>query len=195
MADAAELIGYVPIDEGLLDLYRGCHALLHVSWTEGVPQILFEAFAAGLPVVATAVGGVPDAVGDDALLVPPGDAQAAASALARIAREPELRDRLVAGGWSGFAATRSGRMRPGGRVLQGGLGAHEPWCAGPLVPIATAKSAGPSPKRIHTRLSDEFERKNEAARVASVATKTLRDSPRARYPRHCRTGDRPPTSI
>ena len=42
--------------------YAGADALVHVSWTEGVPQVLLEAFAAGLPVVATAVGGVPAAV-------------------------------------------------------------------------------------------------------------------------------------
>ena len=68
------MLGYVPIDGGLLDLYRSSHAFLHVSWTEGLPQTLFEAFASGLPVVATAVGGVPAAVGDAALLVEPGDA-------------------------------------------------------------------------------------------------------------------------
>ena len=74
VAEHAELLGYVPIDGGLLELYRSSHAFLHVSWTEGLPQTLFEAFAAGLPVVATAVGGVPAAVGDAALLVEPGDA-------------------------------------------------------------------------------------------------------------------------
>ena len=91
----AELRGYLPIDGGLMDLYRSCNAFLHVSWTEGVPQVLLEAFAAGVPVVATAVGGVPEATGDAALLVPPGDAAAAAEALARLDAEPELRKRLV----------------------------------------------------------------------------------------------------
>lgn len=94
----AELPGYVPIDTGLRDLYGSSHALLHVSWTEGLPQVLFEAFAAGLPVVATAVGGVPDAVGDAALLVPPGDAEAAAQALERIASDEALRARMVRAG-------------------------------------------------------------------------------------------------
>ena len=74
VADHAELLGYVPIDRGLLDLYRDAHAFLHVSWTEGLPQVLFEAFAARPPVVATDVGGVPAAVGDAALLIEPGDA-------------------------------------------------------------------------------------------------------------------------
>lgn len=93
----AELRGYVPFDQ-LAELYRASHAFLHVSWTEGVPQVLFEAFAAGLPVVATAVGGVPDAAGEDALLVPAGDAEAAAKAVARLGEDVALRRRLVEGG-------------------------------------------------------------------------------------------------
>ncbi len=95
---AARMRGYVPVDDGLPELYRSSQALLHVSFTEGVPQILFEAFAAGLPIVATAVGGVPEAVGDDALLVPPADASAAAEALERLAADPALRERLRAAG-------------------------------------------------------------------------------------------------
>ncbi|MFI4991354.1 MAG: glycosyltransferase [Solirubrobacterales bacterium] len=93
-----ELLGYVPIDGGLLDLYRNSHAFLHVSWTEGFPQVLVEAFASGLPTVATAVGGVPAAAEGAALLVEPDDAAAAAAALERIAAEPQLRDELIAAG-------------------------------------------------------------------------------------------------
>jgi len=95
VADRAELLGYVPIDAGLHDLYRQADVFLHVSWTEGLPQVVFEAFAARLPLVATAVGGVPDAVGDAALLVPPGDADAAVKALRRIDSEAGLRETLV----------------------------------------------------------------------------------------------------
>jgi glycosyltransferase involved in cell wall biosynthesis len=96
--DAADVRGYVPIDGGLPELYRSSHAFLHISWTEGLPQVLFESFAAGLPVVATEVGGVPAAVGDAALLVPPGDAARPAEELARVGRDAELRARLVAAG-------------------------------------------------------------------------------------------------
>ena len=85
LEEHAEIRGYVPIDGGLLDLYRSSHAFLHVSLTEGVPQVLIEAFASGVPVVATAVGGVAEAAGDAALLIPPRDASAAAQALAQIA--------------------------------------------------------------------------------------------------------------
>ena len=95
----AILAGYVPAGEQLTALYRRSHAFLHISWTEGVPQVLFEAFAAALPVVATSVGGVPEAVrGGAGLLVEPGDAEAPARALERLASEPELRQDLVKAG-------------------------------------------------------------------------------------------------
>jgi glycosyltransferase involved in cell wall biosynthesis len=98
VAERADLKGYVRFDGELPALYRDSNALLHVSWTEGVPQVLFEAFAAGLPVVATAVGGVAEAAGDAALLIDPGDPEAAAAALRRLADEPELRERLARAG-------------------------------------------------------------------------------------------------
>jgi glycosyltransferase involved in cell wall biosynthesis len=63
-----------------------------------MPQVLLEAFASGTPVVATAVGGVPEAAGDAALLIPPGDPDAAARALERLASDPDLRRRLVTAG-------------------------------------------------------------------------------------------------
>jgi glycosyltransferase involved in cell wall biosynthesis len=98
VAERAELLGYLPIHGGLMDRYRSVNAFLHVSWTEGMPQVLLEAFAAGTPIVATAVGGVPEAAGDAALLIPPGDPDAAAQALGRLAAEPDLRRELVAKG-------------------------------------------------------------------------------------------------
>jgi glycosyltransferase involved in cell wall biosynthesis len=98
LSEAADLRGYVSHEDGLEREYRHAHALLHVSWTEGLPQILYEAFAAGLPVVATDVGGIREAVGGAALLVSPGDVTAAADSLERVGRDPELRDGLVAAG-------------------------------------------------------------------------------------------------
>lgn len=98
LRDHAELRGYVPVDGGLRDIYLSSHAFLHVSWTEGVPQVLFEAWAAGLPVVATDVGGVRATAGSAALLLPPGDATAAAEALQRVVDDEPLRARLLAAG-------------------------------------------------------------------------------------------------
>jgi glycosyltransferase involved in cell wall biosynthesis len=95
VADAARLLGYVPIDDGLLQVYRASTAFLHVSWTEGFPQVLVEAFAAGLPVVATAVGGVPPVAEGRARLVPPGEAQAAVRELRELAEHAETRAAMV----------------------------------------------------------------------------------------------------
>lgn len=97
VADRVELRGQLPASR-LRDVYRSSHALLHVSWTEGVPQVLFEAFAAGLPAVATDVGGVRAAAGDAALLVAPGDAGAAAAALQAVAGDPARREAMVHAG-------------------------------------------------------------------------------------------------
>jgi glycosyltransferase involved in cell wall biosynthesis len=95
VADAVELRGYLPHDAGLREEYRKAHALVHVSWTEGLPQVLYEAFAAELPVVATDVGGIRDATGDAALLVPPGDPDGIAEQLSRVGSDEDLRARLV----------------------------------------------------------------------------------------------------
>lgn len=98
LAELAELPGYVPYGPRLVELYRGSHALLHTSWTEGLPQVLVEGFAAGLPVVATDVGGIREGVGEAALLVAPGDPSAAAAELEAIAADPGLRKRLIEAG-------------------------------------------------------------------------------------------------
>jgi glycosyltransferase involved in cell wall biosynthesis len=97
LSDAIELVGYVAQGDALRSLYRRHDVFLHVSLTEGLPQVLVEAQAAGLPLVATAVGGVASAVGDNgsALLVPPRDADAAADALTRISGDRSLRRQLV----------------------------------------------------------------------------------------------------
>lgn len=65
---------------------------------EGLPVAMMEALAAGRPVVATAVGGIPEAVtsGVHGLLVPPNDASALAGALVTLARDGELRSRMSA---------------------------------------------------------------------------------------------------
>jgi glycosyltransferase involved in cell wall biosynthesis len=94
----ADLLGYVPIDGGLRELYASSHVFLHVSRTEGMPQVLLEAFAARVPVVATDVGGVAEVAEGRAMLVAPDDAAGAAAAVRAVACDAELRRRLVAAG-------------------------------------------------------------------------------------------------
>jgi glycosyltransferase involved in cell wall biosynthesis len=100
VSDRIELLGYVPFGPRLLELYRSAHMLVHVSLTEGVPQVLVEALASGTPIVATDVGGVGAALegGSAGLLVPPADVEALSGAILRLSDDGELRARLVARG-------------------------------------------------------------------------------------------------
>jgi glycogen synthase len=77
-------------------LLRGADAFAFPSRGEGFGIALLEAMAAGVPAVAAAAGGVPEFAhdGDNALLVRPEDPAALAEALARLIKEPQLRERL-----------------------------------------------------------------------------------------------------
>jgi glycosyltransferase involved in cell wall biosynthesis len=92
------LAGHVPFGQDLLARYRGADAFVHVALTEGFPQVLVEAMAGALPIVATDVGGVRAGVGDGALalLVPPSDVAALVAAIRRIDEDATLRGRLSA---------------------------------------------------------------------------------------------------
>jgi glycosyltransferase involved in cell wall biosynthesis len=78
-------------------LLLAADAFVMSSISEGLPMVLLEAMAAGVPCVATAVGGIPRLLGSDrGLSVPAQDSAALAAAMASIAESPELRARLVA---------------------------------------------------------------------------------------------------
>jgi len=66
---------------------------------EGIPVALMEAMAAGVPVVASRLSGIPELVrdGEGGLLVPERDPAALADAMERLARDPALRARLAEG--------------------------------------------------------------------------------------------------
>lgn len=100
VSDALELLGYVPNGTQLQAEYRRSHAFAHVSFTEGLPQVIFEAQAAGLPIVATDVGGVAAALeqGETGLLVPANDSGAMATALERLRGDESLRRRFIEAG-------------------------------------------------------------------------------------------------
>lgn len=76
-----------------------CDAFVMASNNEGLPVAIMEALALGLPVVSTAVGGIPEAITDgvDGLLVPARDPEALAAAITRVATDPALCARLAAG--------------------------------------------------------------------------------------------------
>jgi glycosyltransferase involved in cell wall biosynthesis len=77
-------------DVGAL-LARADVFVLSSDW-EARPLVLQEAMRAGVPVVATAVGGIPELVGEAALLIPPHDVDAAAAAIERMLDDPALRE-------------------------------------------------------------------------------------------------------
>jgi glycosyltransferase involved in cell wall biosynthesis len=97
---AVRFEGYVRHGDELLDHYRHADALVITSRSEGLPQTVVEAFAAGLPVVSSDVGGIRAAFGDAAVTLPPGDAHAAAECLRRLHGNPEARQRMADGGRS-----------------------------------------------------------------------------------------------
>ncbi len=76
------------------------------SHQEGLPVVLMEATSVGATIVATSVGGVPQVITDgvNGLLVPPGDPEALADAIARLVTDPSLRDRLGRGAAEGGAS-------------------------------------------------------------------------------------------
>lgn len=78
------------------DWIAAADALVLASDREGTPTILVEALAMGVPVVATAVGGIPDLVGSAGELVPPGNPQALADAIARTLAAPPSAEALQA---------------------------------------------------------------------------------------------------
>lgn len=91
------LAGALNHDE-VLEQYWQVDAFALASFSEGVPVVLMEAMACELPCVATGVAGIPELIrdGQDGLLVPPGDPEALAAALARLAGDAALRRRLAA---------------------------------------------------------------------------------------------------
>jgi glycosyltransferase involved in cell wall biosynthesis len=87
VADAVELRGSVPYDE-MPSIYAAASGMVLASiptpfWEEQFGMVLAEAMAAGLPIITTRSGAIPEVVGDDADLIAPGDWRGLADALER----------------------------------------------------------------------------------------------------------------
>jgi glycosyltransferase involved in cell wall biosynthesis len=92
----ARFLGSMP-REDVLGLFHAADAsLLSSSW-ENFPHTVVEALAVGSPVIATAVGGVPEVVrdGENGLLVPPDDPEVLGAAIRRFFADDDLRRRLA----------------------------------------------------------------------------------------------------
>lgn len=99
LGDRVRFTGYLSQDE-VAGVLAGADALCLPSFAEGVPVVLMEAMAAGRPVISTRITGIPELVEDgvSGLLVPPSDADALRTAIARLADDPALRHRMGAAG-------------------------------------------------------------------------------------------------
>lgn len=89
LGDTIFLIGFLPEAARYL---KGLDAFILPSVKEGLPYAVMEAMAAGLPVIASAVGGIPDLIQPEktGILVPPKNPAALAEAIIRIVAEPHL---------------------------------------------------------------------------------------------------------
>jgi glycosyltransferase involved in cell wall biosynthesis len=76
--------------------YRAADAYLHAAKADTFPSVVLEALACGTPVVATAVGGIPEQVrlGETGELTPGGDAQAMGEAVVRLLNDETMRRRM-----------------------------------------------------------------------------------------------------
>jgi glycosyltransferase involved in cell wall biosynthesis len=117
--DAVALLGRRPAAEGL----RRWELFVSASREDAFPLAVLEAMAAGVPVVATGVGGVPEQVDhlETGILVPPGQPAALADWIVKLHRDPGLRARL------GTAAAR--RVRERFDVGRQADGLHEAYLA------------------------------------------------------------------
>ena len=93
LADAVHFLGQ---RQDVPDLLNAMDIFVLPSYSEGVSLALLEAMAAGLPVIATAVGGLPEVVtdGENGLLIPPREAAALAGALTRLLEAPDFAKKL-----------------------------------------------------------------------------------------------------
>jgi glycosyltransferase involved in cell wall biosynthesis len=101
VSDRVSLAGPVPLDQ-LLPRYRGYDVfVLPTLPGEGVPRVLLEAMAAGLPVVTSRVSGIPSLVTHETngLLFESPSASAVADGVARLVRDGALRRRLISHGY------------------------------------------------------------------------------------------------
>ncbi len=92
VSDRFKFLGFRQDTEAL---YSAADAFVLSSCSEGLPMVILEAMIAGLPVISTRVGGIPDAVGDNALLVDAQNPAQLADAMARIMSDTTLRTELA----------------------------------------------------------------------------------------------------
>jgi len=96
LAENVRLLGWVRGAEKL-DTFRRAHLFVLPSYREGLPVAMLEAMAAGLPIITTPVGGIPQVIEDGVhgMLVEPGDIEGMSTAILRLLDDEEARSRVA----------------------------------------------------------------------------------------------------
>ncbi len=87
--------GYIS-SEQMVELYKSATMLLLPSYEEGLPYVILEAMAAGLPVISTYIGGIPDVIDEsvNGFLIEPGNYKALAQKILFLIQDESLRERI-----------------------------------------------------------------------------------------------------
>jgi len=130
--DVAEVAGWVSGD-AKSTLLRTASLLVLPTYSEGVPNVLLEAMASGVPVLTTPVGGIPSLVEDGrtGVFVAPGDVAGIGAAIVRLLLDPELRRSLSAQAYARIEASYS--LERVGQVLAETYRKYRDTGAGPVV--------------------------------------------------------------
>ncbi len=93
---SVQLLGWVDPQQ-LIELYSQSHLFVLPSYYEGLPMVLLEAMACGLPIVGTRVGGIPELIeeGENGILIHPGDRDALLNSLVWLLNDPILREHMA----------------------------------------------------------------------------------------------------
>jgi colanic acid/amylovoran biosynthesis glycosyltransferase len=99
IAERVVFHGYLN-ESGVRDRLAEADVFVMTSFAEGVPVVLMEALAAGVPAVATAIAGISELIeqGVTGLLVPPANAEMTAQAVRKLLDDPGLRSRIASAG-------------------------------------------------------------------------------------------------
>lgn len=95
-----EIVQFAGFRDDLTEIFPCLDLLVHPATMEGLGVSLLQAASAGVPIVASRAGGIPEAVhdGENGVLVPPGDARALGAAISALLADPERRAALGARG-------------------------------------------------------------------------------------------------
>src|SRR2546429_8288778 len=162
LGDACEFVGHYSEPLGRTAFMESLDVFVLPSLAEGTPNGIIEAMAHGVPVIASAVGGVPDIVDPQSgILIPPGDADALAEAMLVLASDPQRRKEMGAAARERYETLFEptavvplmlkvyGRVAGNGHMaIASGNGHSHPWGDGQLKaangPIQLCRAAPPS---------------------------------------------------